>query len=155
MFHNILISPGKVVEVFADDDARLIIQKWIDIFARNRKGCCIKNFKWYIFSGGYYESEDGDDALSAYSKHIADRYFVINNSEALVFVTDIRPNRVSLSDYYICPPNMAWTMAFTHEDDWLGPYFAKHPDYKILELENQRYRRKLKEIEEAKCKGWC
>jgi hypothetical protein len=21
---------------------------------------------------------------------------------------------------------------FTHEDGWLGPYFAKHPEYEIL-----------------------
>ena len=46
-------------------------------------------------------------------------------------------------------------MAFTHENGWLGPYFAKHPDYTQLEVENEKYREKLEQIAEAKRRGWC
>jgi len=49
-------------------------------------------------------------------------------------------------------------MAFTHEEGWLGPYFAKNKNYKILEKRNQdQYKNqieKLRQIELAKSKGW-
>lgn len=61
-------------------------------------------------------------------------------------------------DYCVFPANLAWTMAFTHEDGWLGPYFAKHPDYSKLiaqeaELHSIR-QRKNREIKRAKQNGW-
>lgn len=49
-------------------------------------------------------------------------------------------------------------MAFTHEDGWLGPYFAKHPNYDALvlqEIERGRaIQRKAQEIARAKQEGW-
>jgi hypothetical protein len=50
---------------------------------------------------------------------------------------------------------MAWTMAFTHEDGWLGPYFARHASYQNLNAENLAMIRKAKKAEEARLKGWC
>jgi len=155
MSFDILLSPGKVVEVFSEDDSKAIIQKWLGIFARKRKGCRIKDFKWHVFSGGFFESLQGEDAVALYMQHISGRYIIIDNAETCVFTTNKRPDKVGLSDYYVCPLNMAWTMAFTHEDGLLGPYFAKHPNYTDLEVENERYREKLKQIEEAKRNGWC
>ena len=29
------------------------------------------------------------------------------------------------ADAYVFPPDLAWTMVFTHEDGWLGPYFSR------------------------------
>jgi len=155
MSQDVSLSPGKIVDVFSEAESKSIIQKWLNIYAKKRQGCRIKDYKWHLFSGGFFESMEGNDALELYSEHISDKYIVIDNAESYVFTTDMRPDKVDLSDYYICPLNMAWTMAFTHEDGWLGPYFAKHPDYVKLEAENQKYREKLKEIAEAKRKGWC
>jgi hypothetical protein len=28
-------------------------------------------------------------------------------------------------DIYVWPNGLDWTMAFTHEDGWLGPYFSR------------------------------
>ena len=49
---------------------------------------------------------------------------------------------------------MAWVMAFTHEEGWLGPYFAKHPKYTTLCEENARLVEKERKKAEAKQKGW-
>jgi len=49
---------------------------------------------------------------------------------------------------------MAWTMAFTHEEGWLGPYFAYHPKYKSLNVENEKKIEKEQQKEDAREKGW-
>jgi hypothetical protein len=28
-------------------------------------------------------------------------------------------------DIYVWPDGLEWTMAFTHEDGWFGPYFSR------------------------------
>jgi len=45
-------------------------------------------------------------------------------------------------------------MAFTHEDGWLGPYFAKHSQYDKLNQQNIKSIEKALSIEQAKQKGW-
>jgi hypothetical protein len=45
-------------------------------------------------------------------------------------------------------------MAFTHEDDWLGPYFARHPHYDQLNRQNLQALRKAEQAAFAKLKGW-
>jgi hypothetical protein len=56
--------------------------------------------------------------------------------------------------YLVCPLNWAWTMAFTHEDDDLGPYFAIHRDYDRLQASNVKGMRQRREAELAKQRGW-
>ena len=65
-----------------------------------------------------------------------------------VFATDLLPEHCVYSDFYVFPKNMAWTMAFTHEDGWIGSYFAKHPDYDALNAKNIARIRKNKDIKE-------
>ena len=65
-----------------------------------------------------------------------------------------RPTNCYLSDWYVFPENFAWTMAFTHEDGWLGPYFARHERFSELNRENEMKMRKAREAEAARLKGW-
>jgi hypothetical protein len=69
-----------------------------------------------------------------------------------------RPQACNLTDSYVCPPTRAWTMAFTHEDGWLGPYFAVHPDDEALNKKNLKQvhdtERKQHEVARARSKGW-
>ena len=73
-------------------------------------------------------------------------------------VTGQRPEAYNLIDYYVCPPTLAWTMVFTHEDGWLGPYFAVPPDYEALNKKNRKQvddnERKRQEMARARSKGW-
>jgi len=45
-------------------------------------------------------------------------------------------------------------MAFTHEDDWLGPFFAQGAKYRELDLANRNALFKRSQTAEAKRKGW-
>jgi hypothetical protein len=45
-------------------------------------------------------------------------------------------------------------MAFTHEDGWLGPYFALHNDFAKLNEANLANLQKISEAKAAKLKGW-
>lgn len=82
----------------------------------------------------------------------------MSNNDEPAFENDLLPEKVDLQDYYIFPRNLAWTMAFTHGDGCLGPYFAEHRNYNKLNNQNiaeiEKRRKKQKEIEIAKNKGW-
>jgi len=155
MSEEVAVSPGVILEVLSNADAKVFIQRWLDIYARNRKGCRIKDYKWHIFSYGNYPSEKGQEALTAYQKQEASLYYVMDNDGVYVFTTDQRPEEVELSDYFVSPDDLSWTMAFTHEDGWLGPYFARHADYEILQKKQVEQAEKAKRIEHAKKMGWC
>jgi hypothetical protein len=96
-------------------------------------------------------------AVEAYRRHLAPEYVVmgLHNwwGHKGAFVTSVRPEPYpgSPSDYAIFPPNLAWTMAFTHHDFGYGergpPHFAHHPDYVRLNEENRTMLEKLRQAE--------
>ena len=85
---------------------------------------------------------------------MAPEYIVLSNSNELAIETKKLPVNCNLSDYYVFPKNLAWTMAFTHEEGWYGPYFAKHPEYDLLTERNLMRIQKNKEMQMAKENGW-
>ena len=109
---------------------------------------------WHVFSAGRYPCLAGVEAQAAYRQQSAAEYIVLSNDRDYAFITDLLPESCVLFDFLVFPPNFAWTMAFTHEAGWLGPYFARHEQYSALEAENQAKIRKAKESELAKLKGW-
>ena len=152
------ITPGSVLKIFNIVESREIEKKWMSIYCKNKQGFNTKAFKWHIFSGCGYPSTESDAAQKCYESHIAEKYVVMSNDGTSALLTDERPENCNYSDVYVFPENMAWTMAFTHEEGWLGPYFAKHMNYSKLEKENERKKEKnaekLRQIEVAKSKGW-
>ncbi|VUD67629.1 hypothetical protein TDB9533_03899 [Thalassocella blandensis] len=147
-------SDGHMLKYFTESESRIIEQKWMNIFCKDKQGVNTKDYKWHIFSGGRYPSIEGKAAQEAYDTHRCATYMVMHNNEYSVRLTRSKPIDVNRQDVFVFPENMAWTMAFTHEGGWLGPYFAKHPQYEQLEKENRAYGEKLKQIEYAKSKGW-
>lgn len=148
------IEESKIVRILDSIESIEIERKWMNIYCKDSKGVNTRSFKWHIFSSGRYEALDGKEASDEYEKHIAPKYYVMSNRSHEVLITDTLPKRLNFSDCYVFPLNFSWTMAFTHEEGWLGPYFAKHRDYKILEKENERYRGKLLQKEKAIRNGW-
>ncbi|WP_236250512.1 DUF4275 family protein [Microbulbifer sp. ALW1] len=148
------IEPGRVLKIFDNAESRAIERKWMGAFCKNKQGFNTRDYKWHIFSGGGYPSIEGEDAQKEYERHVSAKYIVMSNGGGPAILTDLRPVNLNYFDAYVFPENMAWTMAFTHEEGWLGPYFAKHPNYSILEKENEAHRQKLEKIEIAKKKGW-
>jgi hypothetical protein len=145
----------EIIETFNKKDSREIEAEWMRIYCKNKQGFNTKDYRWHIFSGRGYPSVEADEAESMYSKHNAENYYVMFNNASTIDLVKQKPTDLNYKDVYVFPKNMAWTMAFTHEEGWLGPYFAKHPNYQSLEKENEKYKLKLQQIAHAKSKGWC
>ncbi|MGV3659811.1 MAG: DUF4275 family protein [Prosthecobacter sp.] len=139
---------------FTVDEVSGLVQQWLDVFGRDRQGVNTKDHMWHIFSGGRYPSLEGEQARVEYLSQICCEFVVLSNGRDAAFLTDTRPEDRPFSDFYVFPPNLAWTMAFTHEEGWLGPYFAKHPCYSNLSEANVTSVKKREKIAHARAQGW-
>lgn len=152
------IEIGSVLRVCSAAESKNIERRWIQVFGKNHLGLNTRSFKWHLFSGGGYPAEDANQAQRAYDAHLAVTYLVMPNDGGPVLMTDQRPTNLNFEDAYVFPKNLAWTMAFTHEEDWLGPYFAKHRNYAALERVNfaavRRQTGKQEQMRIAKERGW-
>lgn len=152
------VTPGQVLQRFTKPEALEWADRWIGVYAQDTFGANIKAYLWHTFSFGRYPSVCLQEAEDLYRQQTATDIVVLANDRRSGLVTDALPSHLSYKDCCVFPTNLAWTMAFTHEDGWLGPYFAKHPDYARLvaqDVEQHRARRqKALEIERAKRKGW-
>jgi hypothetical protein len=149
-----LVKPGRIVRELSEAEAADLTTAWLEVYGQRGKGLNLKAYLWHVFSGGGYESLSGKEAHAAYATREASEYLILSNDRRTAFVTDVRPDWTYLSDCYVFPQNFAWTMAFTHEDGWLGPYFATHPDVERLDAADVAQRRKQREIDAARAKGW-
>ena len=150
-----LVAPGNVIRQFSEEEAGRLADEWLAVFGKNRHGVNAKAYLWHVFSGSRYPSIAGAAAVEQYRQQTCVEFIVLSNDRDLAFLTELMPESSSLSDYYVFPPNLAWTMAFTHEDGWLGPYFARHPNYQQLNEANQAKLKKAREMEAAQRRGWC
>lgn len=150
-----LVQPGQVLRTVEGADARSLAEDWLAVF-RPRGGPSVRQYLWNVFghSAASYPALFGDAARAAYLEQQAPEYWVLENNQRFAFVTDQRPARILVSDAVIFPLNLAWTMAFTHEDGWIGPIFARHPRWDQLNADNLAQIRKRQEIERARQKGW-
>jgi hypothetical protein len=148
------VGPGQVLRRFTRSEAAVLAVQWIDVFCANKQVPNLKAYMWHTFSAGIYPNVAGADARTKYVQQAAAEYAVLSNDRDAALLTDALPEACSLLDYYVFPGNMAWTMAFTHEEGWLGPYFAVHPNYSALNAQNLDRIRKFREIGNAKLRGW-
>lgn len=149
-----LVHPGSVTRHFNEGETANLVAAWLEAFGRERQGLNTKAFLWHIFSANKYPNVAGTEALVQYKQQEESLFLVLSNDRKIAFATDTRPEESSLSDFYVFPENLAWTMAFTHEDGWLGPYFARHEAFDRLNETNVAKLKKRREIEAAKQKGW-
>jgi hypothetical protein len=148
------IGPGEVVRRFTPTESQELCGQWELAYPADREGIHIEQFMWHVFSFRRYPSVSGAAALAEYEKQMAPKYLVLANDRNEGLITNLRPTTASIADYLVCPLNWAWTMAFTHEDEDLGPHFAVHRDYERLQAANVKGMRKVREAEIAKQRGW-
>ncbi|MGK0188120.1 MAG: hypothetical protein ACI9R3_003912 [Verrucomicrobiales bacterium] len=128
--------------------------RWLKVYGGDRLGGNTKAYLWHVFSGNRYSSVEGDQAVVEYEKQVACEFVILPNEGENAYVLDSRPVERPFADFYVFPPNLAWTMAFTHEVGWLGPYFARHADYISLAESNAAKIKKSEAIAHAKAQGW-
>lgn len=152
------VEPGQILRRFTEDEALQLVDQWIGVYARNAQGANLKAYLWHTFSFGVYPSVCKREAELLYAQQIATEIVVLSNDRMSALLTDALPKKCDVMDYLVFPTSLAWSMAFTHEDGWLGPYFAKHPNYEALVLQDlERARaqhRKAQEIERSRREGW-
>ena len=111
-----------------------ISKQWQLVFAKNVKmetGEWIYNrFRWHGFSLGYQKAVEGAEALKAYQSQWPAQFIVFdeNNTWSYRCASNVYPDFSSLgADIYVAHQNMKWTIAFTHEQPDIGPFFAEDP----------------------------
>ena len=87
-----------------------------------------KQFAWHVFSYNVVRATRGAQAVADYeaAAENADDFFVIASESSRIEAGRVRGPAPFFhgSDITISPPDFSWTMAFTHEEPELGPYFA-------------------------------
>jgi hypothetical protein len=127
-----LTSLGHSVVALSLEQTQSMRDAWRRVYARPLKrdlGVWIRaGFDWHVFSYEHTYALERDAATTAYRAE--------NCKELIVFSNDERDLgcRVRLAsppplddeqDVYISPPDFSWTMVFTHEKNWFGPYFSR------------------------------
>jgi len=148
------IRPGAVIRQYSETEANALATEWLAVFGANGHTVNTNAFLWHVFSADCYPCISGVAAIDAYQRQLGVEFVVLSNDRKLAFVTDKLPESSSLPDYYVFPPNLAWTMCFTHEDGWLGPYFARHPEWAQLDQINQATLQKSRKKAEARRNGY-
>ena len=149
---------GNIIKELIEEDIKDELERWDEAFCplskKQKDAIYYEQFKWHVFSNEKYNSLERDKAIEAYSNQQALEYYVVPQLNTWPnekgFITDKLPESDLAKkkiDFYVYPKNMAWTMAFTHENEWLGPYFAKHKNYKNLNFKNTQ-------AVKAKVSGW-
>lgn len=108
-------------------------RRWLSVFAQGVKavkGVWVYNgYMWHGFSFDLVSALAGPKALTAYlACYSTDAYaFDEDLDEMYRFRPDaVFPDLTELdNDFYVCHHNMEWTMAFTHEQPTIGPFYAE------------------------------
>ena len=114
-------------------------QQWRAIFAFNLRTQAGRRQSsdrdWHVFSTKQATYRDGVTAVNFYLRTKVPDFFIVPEDDALPGLRctgDTPPDLSSLQlDLYISPPDFTWTMVFTHEQPWHGPYFARREWQKI------------------------
>ena len=155
MNHGLEIEPQGELQVLPSEEAQKLEDTWEAIlFSKVR----FRSKKEGILEAlsERYPSLSGNEATQLYEAHRSLEYVVLDLAPAGkgAGISLNKPEDVNCSEYCVFPPNMAWIYACTHEGDWWGPFFARHPEYKKLNRRNELDIKKQAEIEMAKGEGW-
>jgi hypothetical protein len=85
-------------------------------------------YDWHVFSFGDTFALALDNAREAYLAQPRSELVIIPNGKKYTGLRTAMipvPSLDGEADIYISPPSLAWTMAYTHEDGWCGPYFSR------------------------------
>jgi hypothetical protein len=87
-------------------------------------------FEWHVFSYEHARAIHGVKAWFTYASLSAPPLFIICPQDERYSAFEVRDGslpdfRNSGLDLYVWPDDLEWTMAFTHEEDWHGPFFSR------------------------------
>ena len=107
-------------------------EQWLRIFAplvKKEHGIYIyRRFRWHAYSHRLQPCMDGEEAIKKYRRQPTSPFYVFNESLSYCALCKAEeyPDLSGLhTDVYVTHHKMAWTMAFTHEQPQIGPFFAE------------------------------
>lgn len=133
-YQRALDLTGGEAEPLPEAERRALLQEWRQAFAAGLYAATGRwrppNYEWHVFSFGYARALKGEKAAAAYAAERPEAVVVCPESAALPAFRlsgGALPNfRAVVDDVYVWPADLAWTMAFTHEESMgLGPFFSR------------------------------
>jgi Domain of unknown function (DUF4275) len=89
-------------------------------------------YDWHVFSYQYARALSGDEAIAEYLGLAAPVLIVIPEQHSFPALPAFRLTDAKLPqflgsglDVLVWPEDLSWTMAFTHEEGWCGPFFSR------------------------------
>jgi hypothetical protein len=130
-------------KILKDGAALKVAQNWLKVFCIHRtsfKG--VRGGKSYLWDEIHSDNQNAD-ATAEFEKHFATSYYLMldnfGENEKEIYVSTQKPaGNAGLKDFHVFPKNLAWSIAFTHEDGYIGPKFFKHSNYAKLNKENEK-----------------
>lgn len=116
-------------------ERRNLLQDWREVYAAGlhlQKGRWKHGpYEWHVFSFEYAHALRGERALEAYEAEQPSAVIVcpegpIKLDAVRLWDGELPDFRAEHDDVLVWPEDLAWTMAFTHEQSMgLGPYFCR------------------------------
>lgn len=105
---------------------------WLKTFAsliKKEHGAYIYlNYRWHGYSFRVQPCTSGKEAIESYKRQANSPFYVFNESLSYCALCKAEeyPDLSSLQrDIYVAHHKLKWTMAFTHEQPQIGPFFAE------------------------------
>ncbi|MEM6392215.1 MAG: DUF4275 family protein [Planctomycetota bacterium] len=134
LYNAIADSAVSHLQAVEERKARWVIQnEWLQAFCqgvKSVKGVWVFNgYKWHAFSFNLSKSLEGEPAVQAYKASEPAGAFAFDEDLEEMYSLEPHDQYPDLSalanDVYICDHAMTWTMAFTHEQPSIGPFYAR------------------------------
>jgi hypothetical protein len=115
------------------DVAERLATRWRKTFAARTHAATGEwthaGFDWHGFSYGFVFAWKGEEARAQYRRQQKQqRLFVLTGPKMMTAITCEGPSLpwfdLKNIDVYVVSESFEWTMVFTHEGDWCGPYFT-------------------------------
>jgi hypothetical protein len=124
---------GASVSLLDSDTRQRLMQAWRETFAHSVKSQTGKwvhlGYEWHAFSYDFSRSKRGARGLALYLAQVVPEVYVVPESDTeCAFVCRARAFldfSDCQTDILVFPPELDWTVAFTHEQPELGPYFSR------------------------------
>lgn len=132
-FEDRLDAAG-LIRVCTEREAQAFQRSWQQVFSRNLHAATgawsLLKYEWHVFSYNHARHITGTAAAEAYAEQPPEKEYVVLASNLRcpgeAYVVRGRPELGAVArDFSVFPHSLAWTMAFTHEDGWIGPFFAR------------------------------
>lgn len=132
ILYSLLEENDVAFETLPNETSEKLIEQWLSTFSKNvtrkqKRDCRMDQYPWHLFSFNVVPSLLGEAALKKYASKKDEEFYVIDlvGGDGIRCLSDLKPDfGPARSEIYVFPEDLSWTMVFTHEYGWFGPYYC-------------------------------